>query len=146
MARAATSEEYVTTNVPERLDRLPWSRWHLMVVIALGVTWLLDGLEGMLAGSLAGILKRPDTLAMTDATIGLTSTIYLFGAVVGALVFGYATDRLGRKRLFSLTLLLYLSATAATAFSWNIASFAFFRALTGAGHRRRICGHQLRGR
>jgi MFS family permease len=133
MARAATSEEYVTTNVPERLDRLPWSRWHLMVVIALGVTWLLDGLEAMLAGSLAGVLKRHDTLAMTDATIGLTSTIYLFGAVVGALVFGYATDRLGRKRLFSLTLLLYLSATAATAFSWNVASFAFFRALTGAG-------------
>jgi MFS family permease len=133
MARAATSDQYVTTNVPERLDRLPWSRWHLMVVIALGVTWLLDGLEAMLAGSLAGVLKRHDTLAMTDATIGLTSTIYLFGAVVGALVFGYATDRLGRKRLFSLTLLLYLSATAATAFSWNVASFAFFRALTGAG-------------
>ena len=133
MARAVAGDQYVTTNVPERLDRLPWSRWHVMVVIALGVTWLLDGLEGMLAGSLAGILKRPDTLAMSDATIGLTSTIYLFGAVVGAVVFGYATDRLGRKRLFSLTLLLYLSATAATAFSWNVASFAFFRALTGAG-------------
>ena len=133
MGRAATSDQYVTTNVPERLDRLRWSRWHLMVVIALGVTWLLDGLEGNLAGSLAGILKRPDTLAMSDATIGLTSTIYLFGAVAGALVFGYATDRLGRKRLFSFTLLLYLTATAATAFSWNIASFAFFRALTGAG-------------
>jgi len=133
MARAVTGDQYVTTNVPERLDRLPWSRWHVMVVIALGVTWLLDGLEAMLAGSLAGILKRPDTLAMSDATIGLTSTIYLFGAVVGAIFFGYLTDRLGRKRLFSLTLLLYLSATAATAFSWNVASFAFFRALTGAG-------------
>jgi MFS family permease len=104
-----------------------------MVVIALGVTWLLDGLEGNLAGSLAGILKRPDTLGMSDAMIGLTSTIYLFGAVVGALFFGYLTDRMGRKRLFSLTLLLYLSATAATAFSWNIASFTFFRSLTGAG-------------
>jgi MFS family permease len=127
------TEQYVTTNVPERLDRLPWSRWHLMVVIALGVTWLLDGLESNLAGSLAGILQRRDTLAMSDATIGLTSSIYLFGAVMGALVFGYATDRFGRKRLFSLTLLLYLSATAATAFSWNVASFSFFRALTGAG-------------
>jgi MFS family permease len=127
------TEQYVTTNVPERLDRLPWSRWHLMVIIALGVTWLLDGLEGNLAGSLAGVLQRHDTLAMSDATIGLTSSIYLFGAVLGALVFGYATDRFGRKRLFSLTLLLYLSATAATAFSWNVASFAFFRALTGAG-------------
>jgi MFS family permease len=132
MAEVA-AEHYVTTNVPQRLDRLPWSRWHLMVVIALGVTWLLDGLEGNLAGSLAGILKRPDTLHMSDATIGLTSTIYLFGAVLGALVFGYATDRLGRKKLFVFTLLLYLTATAATAFSWNIWSFAFFRALTGAG-------------
>lgn len=132
MAEVAT-DQYITTNVPQRLDRLPWSRWHLMVVIALGVTWLLDGLEGNLAGSLAGILKRPDTLHMTDAIIGLTSTIYLAGAVVGALVFGYATDRLGRKKLFSITLLLYLSATAATAFSWNVWSFAFFRALTGAG-------------
>jgi MFS family permease len=101
----APSEQYVTTDVPQRLDRLPWSRWHVMVVIALGVTWLLDGLEGNLAGSLADILKRPDTLHMTDALIGLTSTIYLFGAVVGALVFGYATDRLGRKKLFSFTLL-----------------------------------------
>ena len=132
MAEVA-NEQYVTTDVPQRLDRLPWSRWHVMVVIALGVTWLLDGLEGNLAGSLAGILKRPDTLHMTDAVIGLTSTIYLFGAVVGALVFGYATDRLGRKRLFTVTLLLYLIATGATAFSWNIWSFAFFRALTGAG-------------
>lgn len=104
-----------------------------MVVIALGVTWLLDGLEGNLASSLAGILKRPDTLHMSDATIGLTSTIYLFGAVAGALVFGYSTDRLGRKKLFSFTLLLYLTATAATAFSWNVWSFAFFRSLTGAG-------------
>jgi hypothetical protein len=78
------TEPYVTTNVPQRLDRLPWSRWHVMVVIALGVTWLLDSLEGNLAGSLAGILKRPDTLHMSDATIGLTSTIYLFGAVAGA--------------------------------------------------------------
>ena len=104
-----------------------------MVVVALGITWLLDGLEGNLAGALAGILKLPATLGFTDAQIGLSSTIYLLGAVVGALGFGYATDRLGRKRLFSITLILYLSATAATAFSWNFASFTFFRALTGAG-------------
>lgn len=135
-AAAAESEspgQCFETNIPARLDRLPWSRWHLLVVIALGITWLLDGLEGNLAGSLAGILKRPDTLDMTDAQLGLSSTCYLVGSVLGALVFGYATDRLGRKKLFTVTLLLYLSATAATAFSWNFWSFTFFRALTGAG-------------
>ncbi len=125
--------ECVETNVPARMDRLPWSHWHLLVVIALGITWLLDGLEGNLAGSLAGILKRKDTLGFSDAQLGLSSTYYLAGAVAGALVFGYLTDRLGRKKLFSITLLLYLSATLATAFSWNFASFTFFRALTGAG-------------
>lgn len=128
-----TPDDFVSTDIPARLDRLPWSRWHTLVVIVLGITWLLDGLEGNLAGALAGILKLPATLGFTDADLGLTSTIYLLGAVTGAIVFGYATDRLGRKRLFSLTLLLYLSATAATAFSWNLASFSFFRALTGAG-------------
>src|ERR1700744_4623831 len=133
MATVKREHDFVTTDIPARLDRLPWSRWHTTVVIALGITWLLDGLEGTLAGSLAGILKLPVTLGMTDAQIGLSSTIYLLGAVVGAVGFGYATDRLGRKRLFSLTLILYLSATAATAFSWNFASFSFFRALTGAG-------------
>ncbi len=105
----------------------------MLVVIALGITWLLDGLEGNLAGSLAGILKRPDTLGFTDAKLGLSSTYYLIGAVTGALVFGYLTDRLGRKKLFSITLLLYLSATLGTAFSWNFASFTLLRALTGAG-------------
>jgi MFS family permease len=123
----------IETNIAARLDRLPWSRWHLLVVISLGITWLLDGLEANLAGSLAGILKRPDTLGFSDAQLGLSGTYYLLGAVLGALVFGYLTDRLGRKKLFSITLLLYLTATAATAFSWNFASFTLFRALTGAG-------------
>jgi MFS family permease len=125
--------EFITTDVPARMDRLPWSRWHYLVVVALGITWLLDGLEGNLAGALAGILKRPETLGLSDAQLGLSSTLYLVGAVTGALGFGYATDLLGRKRLFTITLLLYLSATLATAFSWNLASFTFFRALTGAG-------------
>ena len=130
---ATSGSEFITTDIPARLDRLPWSRWHTMVVIALSVTWLLDGLEGNLAGALAGVLKLPKTLGMTDAQIGLSSTIYLLGSVTGALGFGYATDRLGRKRLFSVTLVLYLSATAATAFAWNFSSFTLFRALTGAG-------------
>lgn len=125
--------ECVETNIPARLDRLPWRRWHLLVVVALGITWLLDGLEANLAGSLTGILKRPDTLGLSDAQFGLSGTYYLAGAVLGALGFGYATDAIGRKKLFSITLLLYLSATAATAFSWNFASFSIFRALTGAG-------------
>jgi MFS family permease len=125
--------ECIQTNIPGRLDRLPWSRWHVLVVVALGITWLLDGLEGNLAGSLAGMLKRRDTLGLTDAQLGLSATYYLIGSVAGAIVFGYATDRLGRKKLFSITILLYLLATAATAFSWNFASFTLFRALTGAG-------------
>jgi len=123
----------IETNIPARLDRLPWSRWHVMVVVALGITWLLDGLETNLAGSLAGILKREDTLGFTDAQLGLSSTYYLAGSVAGALVFGYLTDRWGRKKLFTITILLYLSATAATAFSWDFTTFTFFRALTGAG-------------
>jgi len=125
--------EWIETNIPARLDRLPWRRWHTMVVTALGITWLLDGLEGNLSGALAGILQRPDTLGLTDAQMGLSGSIYLLGSVTGALVFGYLTDRLGRKKLFSVTLMLYLGATAATAFSWNFVSFALFRALTGAG-------------
>ena len=123
----------IDTNIPGRMDRLPWSRWHVLVVVALGITWLLDGLEGNLAGSLAGILKRSDTLGFSDAQLGLSGTYYLVGAVLGALVFGYLTDRLGRRKLFFITLVLYLTATAATAFSWNFASFTLLRALTGAG-------------
>lgn len=133
MAVEQSEGELVTTDIPARLDRLPWSKWHTIVVIALGITWLLDGLEANLGGALAGILQLPSTLGFTDAQLGLATTIYLFGAVIGAIIFGYATDRLGRKRLFIWTLLLYLTATAATALSWNFTSFAFFRALTGAG-------------
>lgn len=120
---------FVSTDIPARLDRLPWSRWHT----PLGITWLLDGLQGNHAGALAGILKRSDMLGFTDSQIGLGSTIYLLGVVAVAIVFGYATDRLGRKRLFFLTLVLYLSATAASAFSWDFVGLTFFRALTGAG-------------
>jgi MFS family permease len=119
--------------IPERLDRLPWRGWHYRVVGALAVTWLLDGLEGSLGGSLAGALKSPHALGFSDAQLGLSSSLYLSGAVAGAVVFGYMADRYGRRRLFNWTLLLYLCATAATGLSWNLASFSFFRALTGAG-------------
>ena len=121
----------IKTCIPERLDRLPWSRWHWLIVIGLGVTWILDGLEVTLVGSIGGVLKT--SLNLTDAEVGTTATSYLIGAVVGAVVFGYATDRLGRKKLFTVTLLVYLLATLATAFAWNLWSFAFFRAITGMG-------------
>ena len=123
----------ITTDIPARLDRLPWGRFHTLVVVALGITWIFDGLEVTLAGSLAGALKESPSLRFSNTDIGLASSAYLAGAVLGAIFFGWLTDRLGRKKLFFLTLAVYLTATAATAFSWNIASFAFFRFLTGAG-------------
>jgi MFS family permease len=125
--------EWIESHVPARLDRLPWSRWHWLIVVSLGATWILDGLEVTLAGSLGGILTRRETLNLTDAQVGASATCYLAGAVVGALLFGYGTDRLGRKKLFFVTVSVYLFATALTAFSWNFTSYAFFRALTGAG-------------
>ena len=124
---------WIESHVPARLDRLPWIRWHWLIVCALGATWILDGLEVTLAGSLAGILTHRQTLGLTDAQVGASATFYLAGAVLGAFVFGYATDRLGRKKLFFVTVALYLTATALTAFSWSFTSYAFFRALTGAG-------------
>ena len=129
----AQSNLPITTDIPARLDRLPWGRFHTLVVVALGITWIFDGLEVTLAGSLAGALKESPSLRFSNTDIGLASSAYLAGAVIGAIFFGWLTDRLGRKKLFFLTLAVYLTATAATAFSWNIASFAFFRFLTGAG-------------
>src|SRR3954468_17345902 len=90
----------VETDIPARLDRLPWSRFHSLVVVALGVTWILDGLEVTLAGALAGALKDSPALHFTNAEIGLASSAYLAGAVFGAVFFGWLTDRLGRKKLF----------------------------------------------
>ncbi|CAN5458711.1 MFS transporter [soil metagenome] len=127
------SGTWIESHVPARLDRLPWSRWHWLIVLALGATWILDGLEVTLAGSLAAILTHSETLGLTATQVGASATFYLAGAVLGAIAFGYATDRLGRKKMFFITVALYLAATALTAFSWNFASYAFFRALTGAG-------------
>jgi MFS family permease len=125
--------QIVETNVPARLDSLPWGPFHTRVVLALGVTWILDGLEVTLAGSLAGALKQSPTLKFSNTEIGLAGSAYIAGAVLGALLFGVLTDRLGRRKLFFITLTVYLLATAATAFSWNIWSFMLFRFLTGAG-------------
>src|SRR5438477_85549 len=136
MASLTTMESapaLIATDIPARLDRLRWGRFHTLVVVALGITWILDGLEVTLAGSVSGALKDSPRLAFSNADIGLASSAYLAGAVLGALFFGWLTDRLGRKRLFFITLAVYLLATAATALSWSVASFAFFRFLTGAG-------------
>lgn len=123
----------VETAIPARLDRLRWGRFHTLVVLALGVTWVLDGLEVTLAGAVAAALKESPVLRLTNAEVGLSSSFYLAGAVLGALFFGWLTDRLGRKRLFFVTLGVYLAATGATAFAWDFPSFALFRFLTGAG-------------
>ncbi|MGI4778970.1 MAG: MFS transporter [Janthinobacterium lividum] len=122
-----------STDIPARLDRLPWSRWHWRVVIALGVAWVLDGLEVTLVGSLGGVLERSDTLGLRAAQIGAAGSLYIGGAVVGALVFGRLADRLGRKKLFLVTLAVYTAATLATAFSPSFAFFALCRFLTGVG-------------
>lgn len=123
----------IETRIPARLDRLPWSRFHTLVVVALGVTWILDGLEVTLAGSVSGALKESPALRFSNTEIGMAGAAYIAGAVLGALFFGWLTDRLGRKKLFKVTLLVYLAATAATAFSWNFWSFVVFRFFTGMG-------------
>jgi MFS family permease len=123
----------VETDIPARLDRLPWGRFHTLVVVALGITWVLDGLEVTVAGAISGALKESPTLRFTNVDVGLAGSAYLTGAVLGALFFGWLTDRLGRKKLFFITLSVYLVATIATAFSWNLASFMVFRFFTGAG-------------
>jgi MFS family permease len=127
------NDRIIETSIPVRLDNLYWSGFHTRVVLALGITWILDGLEVTLAGSLSGALKESPTLRFSNLDVGLANSAYLAGAVLGALGFGWLTDRMGRKKLFFITLAVYLTATAATALSWNVASYALFRFLTGAG-------------
>jgi MFS family permease len=134
-AKPATSNDgrVIETSIPFRLDALRWSRFHTRVVIALGITWILDGLEVTLAGALSPALKESPRLHFSNFDVGFANSAYLAGAVMGAFAFGWLTDRIGRRKLFFVTLALYLAATAATALSWNVASYALFRFLTGAG-------------
>jgi MFS family permease len=131
--RPLRSGTIVETDIPARLDALPFGRFHVLVIVALGITWILDGLEVTLAGALSGELKQSSGLGLSNGEVGLAGSCYLAGAVLGAFLFGWLTDRLGRKRLFTVTLMVYLLATAATALSWNFWSFAALRFLTGAG-------------
>jgi MFS family permease len=124
---------WILTDIPGRLDALGWSRWHRRVVIALGITWILDGLEASLIANLAPSLQDPRALGLTATQIGLSNTSYLVGQVIGALGFGYLTDRLGRKRLFLVTLSLYLVATALSGLASVFGVFVVFRFLAGAG-------------
>jgi len=132
MAMTSTGDgALIETDIPARLDRLPWGRFHSIVVLALGITWILDGLQVTLTGALAGAIRH--TLGVTSADIGFASTSYLWGTATGALFFGWLTDRLGRRRLFFITLGVYLVAAASTAFAWNLWSFALCLFFTGAG-------------
>ncbi|HEY0219042.1 MAG TPA: MFS transporter [Afipia sp.] len=132
-AQNTVAPRTIETDIPAQLDALPWSGFHTRVIIALGITWILDGLEVTLAGSLSGALKHSTTMQFSNVDVGLANSAYLSGAVLGALGFGWLTDRIGRRKLFFVTLALYLVATAATSLSWNVASYSLFRFFTGAG-------------
>ncbi|MGZ4318503.1 MAG: MFS transporter [Gaiellaceae bacterium] len=135
---SATAESVQTgtieTNIPQRLDRLPWSRFHWLVVIGLGTVWILDGLEVTIVGSVASRLtEKGSGIVISTAQIGVAAAFYVGGACLGALVFGQLTDRFGRKKLFIITLGLYIAATVATAFAWTAWYLFLMRFLTGAG-------------
>ena len=124
----------ITTKVPARLDRLPWSRWHWLVVVGLGTVWILDGLEVTIVGSIAAIWEEPGSgLSLSASEVGIAGAVYVAGACAGALFFGQLTDRWGRKKLFMITLAIYLVATILSAFSMNAMYLYVMRFFTGAG-------------
>ncbi|MFC0410173.1 MFS transporter [Roseomonas elaeocarpi] len=125
--------QQIETDIPARMDRLPFSRFHMLVIAALGITWVLDGLEVTVVGSLGPTLRHPDTLALSEAEVGIVASAYLAGAVFGSIFFGWLTDRFGRRAIFNVTLGIYIAGVILTAFSWNVWSLAFFRAMTGVG-------------
>ncbi len=125
----------IETDIPARLDRLPWSRWHWKILIGLGTVWILDGLEVTIVGSIAGAISAKGSgIDISSAQVaGLAASLYVAGACFGALLFGQLTDRFGRKKLFMITLGVYLAATAATAFSTTAVFFFVCRFITGMG-------------
>ena len=135
VAEATTPElRTIETQIPARMDRLPWSRWHWMVVIGLGTVWILDGLQVTIIGAIAPRLTEHGSgLTLTAADVGVAGSVYIAGACLGALYFGWLADRLGRKRLFMITLAIFLAGSVATAFSFSFWWFLLCRAITGAG-------------
>jgi MFS family permease len=127
------SSSPIRTDIPFRLDRLPWSRFHLLVVVGLGITWILDGLEVTIVGSLGPALQSEQTLRLTSSNLGAIASFYVVGAVIGALGFGWITDRYGRRLVFYVTLMVYLTGVILSAFAWDFWSFAVFRMITGLG-------------
>ena len=133
----------VESDIPARLDRLPWGRFHTLVVAALGVTWILDGLEVTLAGSLSGALKDSPVLRFSNTDVGLAASAYLAGAVLGAIFFGWLTDRLGRKKLFFITLTVYLARHRGDRDVLESVKLHAVPLCHRRRHRRRICRHQF---
>ena len=124
----------IRTDIPARMDRLPWSRWHWRVLVGLGTVWILDGLAVTIVGAIGGRLTEPDSgLALTTAQVGAAGSAYILGACVGALYFGRMADRIGRKRLFMLTLAIFLAGSVLTAMSTHFVWFLLCRVITGAG-------------
>jgi MFS family permease len=134
MAREAATLKTIETNIPARMDRLPWSRWHWMVVLGLGTVWVLDGLAVTIVGAIGGRLSDPGSgLQLSASQVGAAGSAYIVGACLGALYFGRLADRIGRKRLFMLTLAIFLGGSILTAFSMNFIWFLACRFITGAG-------------
>src|SRR6201985_1932887 len=138
MATAVAPREQlgtIETNIPARLDRLPWSRWHWRILIGLGAVWILDGLEVTIVGSIAGAISAKGSgIDISSAQVaGWAASMYVAGACVGALTVGRLTDIFGRKKLFMITLGVYLAATIATAFAWTPLFFFACRFVTGMG-------------
>jgi MFS family permease len=133
MAAHAPERRVVRSLVPARMDRLPWSGFHTRLVVALGVTWVLDGFEITVASLIGPVLQSRETLGLSTEAVGQVASVYLVGEVVGALVFGYLADRLGRRRLFLVTLAVYFGASALTAFATGWTSLLVWRFFAGAG-------------
>src|SRR5438874_1553937 len=128
-----TPSGVVRSLVPARMDRLPWARFHTRLVIALGVAWVLAGLESAIASLVGPVLQSEHTLHLSSIDVGRSASVYLVGEVAGALFFGYLSDRLGRRRLFIATLGLYLIANGLTALAFTYVTFVLFRFFAGAG-------------
>eukprot|EP00026_Physarum_polycephalum_P006821 Phypoly_transcript_06874.p1 GENE.Phypoly_transcript_06874~~Phypoly_transcript_06874.p1 ORF type:complete len:515 (+),score=65.89 Phypoly_transcript_06874:128-1672(+) len=130
---ALLSDTEVATNIPCRLDNLPWSGWHWVVILALGISWVLDGFEVTIVGVINGVLQDQRTLGLNETQIGFTGTIYILGCICGAIIFGFLADRYGRQKLFIATPIVYLTATLLTGLSWNFQTFSICQFVKGLG-------------